>query len=135
MSRQRRPQSDGTLLLKTHELLGLRRREFVQTVLDYNLQIARYSELASPGRVGNQRLVAMLIERPSASIPGRDSSGVSTASAEEPADVGNSLRNQNQTFAPDSRDVLPRDVRREPADGAQGERSMFWCSRFVKGPA
>ena len=125
VSRQRRPQSDGTLLLKTHELLGLRRRQFVQTVLEYNLQIARYSELASPGRVGTQRLVAMLIERPSASIPGRDSSGVSTASAEEPADSGNSLRNQNQTFAPESRDVLPRDVRREPTGGKNGEHSIL----------
>jgi len=61
VSQQRNPQSDGTNLLLVHELLVLRRREFVAAVRDYNLQIGRYTGLAAPGNIGAERLVAMLI--------------------------------------------------------------------------
>jgi hypothetical protein len=47
--------------LASYELLALRRREFLSTLRDYNLQIADYIEVAAPGEVGSQRLVAMLI--------------------------------------------------------------------------
>ena len=120
VSRQRSPQSDGTGLLKTHELLSLRRREFVQAVRDYNLQIARYSELATPGRVGTQRLVAMLIENPSLSAPGGERSGVATTSGEEPVQRESAPRGGNRTFAPQE-----RDVRREPAAEIEGQRSIL----------
>ena len=41
---------DGTGTLRALELLALRRRAFVQIARDYNRRIARYTELASPGR-------------------------------------------------------------------------------------
>lgn len=119
VSRQRNPQSDGKLLLKTHELVSLRRREFVRALRDYNLQIVRYTELASPGRVGTQRLVAMLIDSPSVVPPGRDNSGVATTSAEEPIDSSNPLRTGPQTFSGED-----RNVRRAPTD-KKGERSIL----------
>jgi hypothetical protein len=54
---------DGTATLRALEFLALRRRAFVQIVRDYNRRIARYTELATPGAVGAERLVAMLIKR------------------------------------------------------------------------
>jgi len=50
-------------LLKALELLGLRRRAFVQIVRDYNRRIARYSELAAPGAIDSEQLISMLIKR------------------------------------------------------------------------
>lgn len=120
VSRQRNPQSDGKLLLKTHELVSLRRREFVRALRDYNQQIVRYTELASPGRVGTGRLVAMLIETPSVTPPGRDNSGVATTSGEEPLRSSNPLRTRPQTFSGED-----RNVRREPTDDVKGERSIL----------
>jgi hypothetical protein len=54
---------DGTATLRALEFLALRRRAFVQFVRDYNRRIARYTELATPGAVGAERLVTMLIKR------------------------------------------------------------------------
>jgi hypothetical protein len=55
--------SDGTNTLRGLEFLALRRRAFVQIVRDYNRRIARYTELSTPGAVGAERLVTMLIKR------------------------------------------------------------------------
>lgn len=56
-----RRDSDGTVTLRTLELLALQRRAFVQIARDYNRRIARYSELASPGQISPVRLTSMLI--------------------------------------------------------------------------
>jgi hypothetical protein len=58
-----RNDSDGTGTLRALEFLALRRRAFVQIARDYNRRIARYSELATPGQVGSERLIGMLIKR------------------------------------------------------------------------
>ena len=49
-------------ITKALELLALNRRAFVQIARDYNRRITRYTELAKPGTVGTERLVAMLIK-------------------------------------------------------------------------
>jgi len=107
VSDHRGQQDDGTGLLKSHELLILRRRAFVYTVRDYNLQIARYSELASPGNVGSDRLVAMLI-RVATKRPGRwNSSSSSSSSGIERTSAVEELRASDRrprTFVPDSDD-------------------------------
>jgi hypothetical protein len=118
VSQQRDSQSDGALLLKTYELLSLRRREFVREVSDYNFQIARYSHMASPGQVETERLVAMLIETTqTASAPGRGSD-ITRTSAEEP------VTNQStapRTFVEDE----PPAARSEPPTKEGEERSIL----------
>lgn len=52
----------GAGMIKGLELLALNRRAFVQIARDYNRRIARYTELARPGQVQTDRLVAMLIK-------------------------------------------------------------------------
>ncbi len=94
VSLHRGSQADGTGLLKAHELLILRRRAFVYTVRDYNLQIARYSELASPGNVGSNRLVSMLIHTTSTPRGAWQPPEIQRTSAIE------ELRNPPRTFAP-----------------------------------
>ncbi|MBX3427731.1 MAG: hypothetical protein KF688_18780 [Pirellulales bacterium] len=78
----------GEHVLRAHELLSLRRREFVEAVRQYNQHIAEYSELATPGRVETRRLVAMLIKTSttagSAPVGGRFDAAVQGASASEP---------------------------------------------------
>ena len=59
---QRSDASDGTGTLRALELLALRRRAFIQIARDYNRRIARYTELASPGEIGPDRLLSMLIK-------------------------------------------------------------------------
>jgi hypothetical protein len=58
-----RNDTDGTNTLRGLEFLALRRRAFVQIARDYNRRIARYTELSTPGAVGAERLVTMLIKR------------------------------------------------------------------------
>lgn len=53
--------SDGNELLKAYELFAARRRLFLEAVKQYNLGIVRYTEIATPGNVDTERLVAMLI--------------------------------------------------------------------------
>ena len=72
MARTRSPRndnSDGTGTLRALELLALRRRAFVQIARDYNRRIARYAELATPGEIGAERLIGMLIKRPARRPP------------------------------------------------------------------
>jgi hypothetical protein len=68
----RNDNGDGTDTLRAIELLALRRRAFVQIARDYNRRIARYVELSTPGEIGPERLVGMLIKvdiRPTATRP------------------------------------------------------------------
>jgi hypothetical protein len=62
IANQRSDASDGTGTLRALELLALRRRAFIQIARDYNRRIARYTELASPGEIGADRLLSMLIK-------------------------------------------------------------------------
>jgi hypothetical protein len=57
-----RNDSGGTDTLQALELLALQRRAFVQIARDYNRRIARYAELSTPGEIGAERLVGMLIK-------------------------------------------------------------------------
>jgi hypothetical protein len=63
--------AEGTGTLRALELFSLRRRAFVQIARDYNHRIARYTELASPGEIGAERLIGMLIKSDSASTATR----------------------------------------------------------------
>ena len=119
VDRQRNPQSDGTVLLKTYELVNLRRQAFIDAVSQYNTSIAHYAELATPGNVGADRLVAMLIGRPR--VQTRIDSEVTRTSAEEPVTTQNGSQTPRKTFA----EKNPTDVQRasSPADGV--ERSIL----------
>lgn len=81
---QRSPNTDGKELLAAYDLFAANRRLFVQTIGDYNREIVRYTELATPGTVEPRRLVAMLIR-----VEGTTTNTVDTevrrASAEESA--------------------------------------------------
>ncbi len=81
-SRRRSPQSGGAKLLQAFETIVVRRQNFLNTVRDYNLSIAHYSQIALPERVAPQRLVATLIQ-----IPVSDRwrpSNIQRTSSEEP---------------------------------------------------
>jgi hypothetical protein len=69
----RNANSDGTGPIRALELLALRRRAFVQIARDYNRRIARYVELATPGEIGSERLIGMLIMRSGTSTATRSS--------------------------------------------------------------
>jgi hypothetical protein len=76
-------ETDMRTVLACHEALHQQRREFLDAVLDYNLQIAEYATaVAAPG-VPSDKFVAMLIRvrQPDrlGSLPGR-SGGSSTSS-------------------------------------------------------
>jgi hypothetical protein len=60
-SDRRTPQNDGNELLKAYELFAARRQQFLDAVKEYNLGIVHYTEIATPGNVDTDRLVAMLI--------------------------------------------------------------------------
>lgn len=60
---------NGDAVFEALQLLAFNRRAFVQIAKDYNRQITRYTELATPGDIGANRLVAMLVDRPRASSP------------------------------------------------------------------
>lgn len=81
---QRSPNTDGKELLAAYDLFAANRRLFVQTIGDYNREIVRYTELATPGNVEPQRLVAMLI-RVEGTPTSKIDSEVRRASAEEAA--------------------------------------------------
>jgi hypothetical protein len=61
----------GSGTLRALEFSALRRRAFVQIARDYNRRIARYTELASPGEIGADRLIGMLIKTDSATTATR----------------------------------------------------------------
>ena len=119
VDQQRNPQSDGTVLLKSYELVNLRRQMFIKAVLQYNMSIGRYAELASPGEVGPDRLVAMLISRPR--VEARIDPEITRTSAEEPVETQSNSDGPVKTFAEESRSVPGNEV--SPADGV--ERSII----------
>ena len=121
VDRQRDPQSDGTVLLKTYELLSLRRRTFINSVSHYNTSIARYTELSTPGEVGAGRLVAMLIGAPPIGNTLRSDSEVTRTSAQEPIDTQNNLRTIPKTFAEENQPVTPP----EPTSESGVEHSIL----------
>jgi hypothetical protein len=83
-----RESPDGTGTLRALEFLALRRRAFVQIARDYNRRIARYAELASPGEIGAERLIGMLIKTENASTATRQSSlGATGRQSSNTADV------------------------------------------------
>jgi hypothetical protein len=86
---------DGTGTLRALEFLALRRRAFVQIARDYNRRIARYTELATPGEIGAERLVGMLIQRDTPSTATRNASPV-VPPGRQSRDGSGTLR---QTFA------------------------------------
>lgn len=59
---RRADRDQGAGVVKALELLALNRRAFVQIARDYNKRITRYTELARPGELRTERLVAMLIK-------------------------------------------------------------------------
>jgi hypothetical protein len=89
MSDARSPQSDGTELLKAYELYAVRRRMFLDAVKDYNMAILRYTEIATPGTLETERLVAMLI-RTGSSPQSTFDSDVRRATSEEAASSNDS---------------------------------------------
>jgi hypothetical protein len=94
-SDRRTPQNDGNELLKAYELFSARRRQFLDAVMEYNQGIVHYTEIATPGNVDTERLVAMLIRTgssPSATFD-RD---IRRAGAEE----GASLNDSSSTDSP-----------------------------------
>lgn len=117
VSQQWAPQSDGNLLLKTYELLSLRRREFVRDVCAYNIQIARYTQMATPAQVDTGRLVAMLIETTATIGTDGSDSRITRTSAEEPIDSQSPPR----TFAEEEPPATQPEV--APKDGE--ERSIL----------
>jgi hypothetical protein len=92
VSEHREPKTDGVGLLRAYELMALRRREFVETAHQYNLQIAAYTELAAPNQVEPGQLVSMLIRisNPGVGPTGaaEDDGAVTPASADEPVGGG-----------------------------------------------
>ncbi len=67
--------SQGTGMIRALELLALNRRALVMITRDYNLQINRYTQLATPGNIASKRLVAMLIRVPTNGQSGYVASG------------------------------------------------------------
>jgi hypothetical protein len=92
MSDARSPQSDGSELLKAYELYAARRRMFLDAVKDYNMAILRYTEIATPGTLETERLVAMLI-RTGSSPQSTYDSDVRRATSEEEAASGTDSQN------------------------------------------
>jgi hypothetical protein len=127
--------SDGIGALRALEFLALRRRAFVQIARDYNRRIARYTELASPGDIGADRLIGMLIKTESTSTatrpgsaPGRQSSNVEGEPPKTFADEGEWEPAQTRA------DTGRRDEAVQPASGTstqgpQRERSLLVSPR------
>ncbi|NOY29113.1 MAG: hypothetical protein GXP28_02735 [Planctomycetes bacterium] len=97
VSQRRDPQTDGRALLKAHELLSLSRQTFIQSLRSYNVNIARYAEIASPGQIGTGRLVAMLIYTDASQGSAWNRRGIRRTSGEEAIDRRDS--GQPRTFA------------------------------------
>ena len=123
---QQSPQNDSTQLLKAYEQLALQRQTFVATAYQYNANIARYTELAVPQKVGNVRLVSMLIQSSGNTESNRQPGAVRQATAEEELPSKNNAQHYNaqhynpQTYAEPERN----ETRRVPANTGKGERSI-----------
>jgi hypothetical protein len=131
----RNDNASGTGTLRALEFLALRRRAFVQIARDYNRRIARYAELASPGEIGTDRLIGILIKTEHTSTATRSSSPTpppgrqSNATSEHPP----------QTFAAgegwEPAGLRDENVRRDeavkPAAGTAGQTPRIERSLLV----
>ncbi|MCH2114757.1 MAG: hypothetical protein MK171_07610 [Pirellulales bacterium] len=115
------PQSDGADLLQAYQSFARSRRLFLQAVSDYNNNIARYTELATPERVDTQRLVAMLIKTKSLGENRRGDQAIWRTSAEQPADVSGLGREAPRTYAEPER-ITPQRI--GPSESTQ-DRSIL----------
>jgi hypothetical protein len=88
-SDRRTPQNDGGELLQAYELFAAHRRQFLAAVSEYNLGIVHYTEIATPGNVDTERLVAMLIRTGSSPNTTFDRD-IQRANAEEGASLNDS---------------------------------------------
>lgn len=119
----RRPSNDqGAGVVKALELLALNRRAFVQISRDYNKRITRYTELAKPGDLRTERLVAMLIKS-AGNVASRPPQASSTPNG------GRSQSSPPATFrkelANPLRDVAPRiDAEVAPAAATEGHNMV-----------
>lgn len=139
MTVARNESGDGIETLSALELLALRRRAFVQIARDYNRRIARYAELSTPGEIGPERLVGMLIKvdvpptatRPS--LPARTSGRQSQRSAVPPrtfADEGWEPARQNVSRATSRHDsVVTTSAVIEASELPREERSLLVSPR------
>ena len=91
--------SDGRGVVQALKLNALSRRAFVQIARDYNLQINRYSQLATPDHIDTGRLVAMLIRTaPTSAVSADDamiagfSAGSNNSASRPPATSGPARR-------------------------------------------
>ncbi len=107
VSEQRNPDTDGRELLSAYELFAARRRLFVSAVGDYNRAIVRYTEIATPGIVEPQRLVAMLIR-----VDSTVDAAVRRTSAEEQLDSTGSRNSQPRATAENGWHALPNNSER-----------------------
>lgn len=127
VSQRREPNSDGTGLLRAHELLSLQRRALVESVREYNQDIVAYTELAAPSDVGTERLVAMLIRASTTSEGWREPSGVLPASATEDA------KSADKTAGAEQDPSTPTEAARPRSYAGQGRtevrRPAFWRLR------
>ena len=118
VSRQRSSQSDGSDLLQAYNSFASARRLFLHGLNQYNNHIVRYTELATPRRVGTQRLVAMLIKTDSLKWKRE---GIRRTSAEQQVDDSNTSREQIRTYA----DPNETDARNSAKPEFHQERSIL----------
>jgi len=132
-----RSDSDGTSTLRALELLALRRRAFVQIARDYNRRIARYTELSTPGEIGAERLIGMLIKQGNTSTstrtsapappPGRQSRKAVDAPPQTFADGWEAAGDERA--AASTRDRAIRPASGESQAGPRRERSLLVSPR------
>jgi hypothetical protein len=113
---------DGTGQLKALELLALRRRAFVQIARDYNRRIARYTELSTPGDIGSDRLISMLIKRGSTTGGNVPNTATRPGSYAPPPNRQSQLptNDPSQTFA-EGWESIKSAAAEIPADGPANE--------------
>jgi hypothetical protein len=111
-------------MLRALELLALRRRAFVQIGRDYNQRIVRYTELATPGDIGADRLIGMLIKR-----DGAANTATRPATTPPPDRQSQTTSETPQTFEEDwlpaggtSPPAMRRDESVEPAAATKRQR-------------
>lgn len=117
--------------LRGLEFLALRRRAFVQIACDYNRRIARYTELASPGEIGAERLIGMLIKSESTSTATRPESPTGRQSSNAEVEVPKTFADgEGWEPAGNRADAGQRDEAVRPASGespqeTRRERSLL----------
>jgi hypothetical protein len=135
VSENRDPTTDGTGLLRAFELWSLRRRELIDAAREYNQQIAAYTELAAPGQVDSNRLVAMLIRvSTAAGADGIQQTGATEDDADRGAAAGQAVgaspgndAGRPRTFA----DRLRFEARRPTLSGLLGREHSIVVDRLL----